>query len=109
MQILGKCKFNTLPHYHFLSLSCLTNHITVTNIIRTSVPYNTISLMNDTTFLVNTIEDRRPLRTMTMSGEEKDMDLVTIIVLTYITMIHWYLQINLITQRICMITRKHVL
>jgi len=59
-------------------IKCLTvsttNHITVTNIIRTSVPYNTISLMNDTTFLVNTIEDRRPLRTMTMSGEEKDFD-----------------------------------
>ena len=30
--------------------------------------------MNDTTFLVNTIEDRRPLRTMTMSGKEKDFD-----------------------------------
>ena len=59
-------------------IKCLTvsttNHITVTNIIRTSVPYNTISLMNDTTFLVNTIEDRRPLRTMTMSGKEKDFD-----------------------------------
>ena len=66
MKILGRCKFSTLP----LSIVVVSEdvaitfggesvnkclHVTVTKIIRTPVPYNTISLMNDTTFRFSTI------------------------------------------------------
>lgn len=55
----------------FLHLSN-TNHVSLTRIIKTTIQYVSISLINDTTFLVSTIGDRRPLRMITMEGDEKD-------------------------------------
>lgn len=49
-----------------------TNHVSLTRIIKTTIQYVSISLINETTFLVSTIGDRRPLRMITMEGDEKD-------------------------------------
>ena len=57
----------------FLHIS-KTNHITLTRTITTTAQYYSICLMNDTTFLVSTYNDKRPLRMITLTGEEKDFD-----------------------------------
>ena len=44
--------------------------------IKTRSQYFSISLMNQSTFLVSTFQDRRPLRMVTMTGEENDFDLL---------------------------------
>lgn len=53
------------------------NHImTLTKTLSTQSQYFSISLMNETTFLVSTFQDQRPLRMVTLAGEEKDFDLL---------------------------------
>lgn len=50
------------------------NTMTLTKTIRTEIKYYSISLMNETTFVVSTADDRRPMRMVTITGEEKDFD-----------------------------------
>ena len=57
----------------FLHIS-KTNHITLTRTLTTTAWYYSICLMNDTTFLVSTFEDKRPLKMITLTGEETDFD-----------------------------------
>ena len=57
----------------FLHIS-KTNHITLTRTTQTPAWYYSICLMNDTTFLVSSSKDKRPLRMITLTGEEKDFD-----------------------------------
>lgn len=51
-----------------------TNQISLTRTIKASTSYVSISLMNETTFLVSTFDDKRPLRMITLTGEKKDFD-----------------------------------
>ena len=57
----------------FLQVS-KSNHITLTRSITTTVPYFSICLMNDTTFLVSTYENTRHLRMITLTGKESDFE-----------------------------------
>lgn len=53
------------------------NHrITLTRTLSTQSQYFSISLMNETTFLVSTFKDHRPLRMVTLAGEETDFNLL---------------------------------
>ena len=57
----------------FLHIS-KNNYISLTRMIPTTAQYNCICLMNDSRFLVNTINDSRPMRMITFNGTEKDLD-----------------------------------
>lgn len=51
-----------------------TNDITFLSSIDATVRCNAVCLLNDTTLLVSTYEDRRPLRMITLSGDETDLE-----------------------------------
>lgn len=57
----------------FFSIS-ETNKISLTRTLNVSTSYFSICLMNTSTFLVSTLNDRRPLRMVTRRGEEKDFE-----------------------------------
>lgn len=60
-------------HINFLHIS-KTNDISLTRKLKTKAKYDSICLMNETTFLVSTYDHGRPLRTITLEGEEKDFN-----------------------------------
>ena len=49
-----------------------TNDISLTSSFKTTAKYDSVSTMNDTTLLVSTVGDKRPLRMVMLTGGEKD-------------------------------------
>lgn len=54
-----------------------TNHISLTRTVKTTASYFSICLMKEATFLVSTYGDKRPVRMLTLAGEEEDFDNLT--------------------------------
>lgn len=48
------------------------NEVTVIRRLKTTAPYYSICLMNDSTFLVGTFNHNHPMRMLNLTGEEKD-------------------------------------
>lgn len=54
-----------------------TNTLTLTRTMNTTAQYDSISLMDETTFLVSTVSHQYPIRMITMTGVEKDFNNLT--------------------------------